>query len=286
MVTAKQIVRFPSRLRRRLVLAQKIREFDAKADAHHHLNGSQMTDGWCKTTIDDLLESPGITQVMQSSKLRCAPELGKQIYWNWDIPEFVWDAVLASKKLHALVRNYLGPGVRLDDLYVKTVVDGLQSGAEGWHDDNVGYRLKVFMVFDTEGTPSDTLLLPQPRPNPYQVKIKEEVGRMLGAPDKSKRVAELRITYSAGDCLVFDTNLTHRGDYTASAGIRYCMVAEFIDRNKANSLSGSCPCGPGQSQFSISIPVNNFTWLATHPLIDPHLLHEDHSGIQYGYTRQ
>lgn len=284
MVTAKQLTRFPSRLRKRFVLAKKIRFFDALADVHRPLTESSMANGWCKTTIDDLLESPGISNRIRSSNLRRPPNADKQIYWNWDIPDFLWEAVLSSKKLHQLARDYLGPGVRLDDFYIKTVQDGLQSGAEGWHDDNVGYRLKVFMVFDIEGTPSDTLLIPQPRPNPYHVKMKEEVVRLLGAPDKSLRSKELRVTYGAGDCLVFDTNLLHRGDYTSSTGIRYCLIAEFIDREKANSLRRYSPCGPGQAAMRIRIPVLENLDIAMHPLIDKDLLERQSDHFLYGYS--
>jgi hypothetical protein len=283
MVTAKQIVRFPSRLSKRLSLARRIRELDAKADQHRLGGLGLMNNGWCKTTIDDLLESPGITLRMKSSALRQEPEAGRQIYWSWSIPEFVWEAVLSSKKLQKLAQDYLGLGVRLDDLYLKTVKDGLQSGAEGWHDDNVGYRLKVFMVFDVEGKPSDTLIIPRERPNPYRVKIKEEVTRMLGAPDKAHRGEEVRLAYVAGDCLVFDTNLLHRGDYTSSDGVRYCLVAEFIDREKADELRKYCPCGPGQSEFRITIPIADASLLQNNALPDKKLLSCRDEKYSYGY---
>ena len=34
--------------------------------------------------------------------------------------------------------DYLGPRVRLDDLYVKSVMDGLNATAEGWHGLGIG----------------------------------------------------------------------------------------------------------------------------------------------------
>jgi hypothetical protein len=283
MTTIKQLVRFPSRLRKRFSLAKKIQYFDALTDQVARLSDGEMANGWCKTTIDEFLESPGIAKQMRESSLRRQPDVGKEIYWSWDIPDFVWNAVLSSKRLDSMVRDYLGADVRLDDLYVKTVKDGLQSGAEGWHDDNVGYRLKVFMIFDVDGIPSDTLLIPQIRPNLYYVKVKEEAVRLLGAPDKDRRASEVRVSYNAGDCLIFDTNLLHRGDYTSSAGMRYCLVAEFIAREKANSLRKHSPCGPGQSAMRIRIPILNNLDILTHHLIDKDLLERLPDHFLYGY---
>jgi len=284
MVTIKQVARFPSRLRGRLRAEQVIKTFDIMADESKVCDESIMPEGYLKTTIDVLLEAPGITMKMQQSGLRIQPKLEERIYWNWDIPEFIWQAILHSNTLQRLTTNYLGPGVRLDDIYVKTVVDGLQSGAEGWHDDNIGYRLKIFMVFDVEGEPSDTVLIPSKRPNIYRVKILGDAMRMLGGKDVKERDSEVRVSYCPGDCLVFDTNLMHRGDYSTGAGIRFCLVAEFIDREKANRVHNVCPCGPGQSRFSIRIPHGCYNDIASHPLIDPSLLHKDKSGILYGYT--
>ena len=68
---------------------------------------------------------------------------GKQIDIGSNLRAYV------EEKLANIVSKYLGPNVRLDDLYLKTVRDGLSSASESWHDDNVGYRLKLFMVFDT-----------------------------------------------------------------------------------------------------------------------------------------
>jgi len=215
--------------------------------------------------------------------MRVRPEESKGIYWSWAIPEFLWTALLSSRRLQRLVFDYLGPQARLDDFYVKSIIDGLRSGAEGWHDDNVGYRLKIFMVFDKEGVPSDTLLIPRGRPNPYRVKFYEEASRMLGMKDKRPRESEVRISYSCGDCLVFDTNLTHRGDYSGAAGVRYCVVAEFIDRKKADFLRGRAPCGPGQSRHRIVIQQSDDVLLKGHPFIDPNILTENGGKFSYGY---
>ena len=221
---------------------------------------------------------------MRESSMRRPPMQGMQIFWSWDIPYFVWEALLKSTTLPCLIFNYLGPGARLDDLYLKSIEDGLISGAEGWHNDNVGYRLKLFMVFDVEGTPSDTILLPARHPNPYRFRILSETIRMLGFINNKPRPGEVRVGYQAGDCLLFDTNLEHRGDYTSSSGIRYCLVAEFIDRTKANSIYRWSPCGPGQGRFPVKVPIEVHELLASHPLVDVDLLSEQDGLIYYGYS--
>jgi hypothetical protein len=279
----KKIIRVPARIKKRIALSKTIRNFDKASDLHHQKIQCSLDNGWLKTKIDDILEAPGISEKMRNSELRRKPNQGKQIFYNWDIPDFVWDAILRSKSIINIANSYLGSDARLDDLYIKTIEDGLESGAEGWHDDNVGYRLKVFMVFDTEGTPSDSLLIPHSRPNLYNVKIKEEIKRMIGKPDKNYQNSEIRVNYIAGDCLVFDTNLLHRGDYTTNSGIRYCLVAEFIDRNKADEIRDSCPCGPGQSALKIKIPKSSADIIKNHPLIDKKILNENSDFFYYGY---
>lgn len=279
----KKILRIPSRILKRINLSRNIIKFDRYSDEHFINKKYNLDNGWLKTSIDDILESPGISEKMRNSELHQKPDIGKKIYYNWNIPDFVWTALLKSKSIIDIAKGYIGPDARLDDLYIKTVVDGLESGAEGWHDDNVGYRLKVFMVFDVEGTPSDTLLIPRARPNLYNVKIRQEVMRMIGKPEKMKKEKEVRVNYLAGDCLIFDTNLSHRGDYSSSIGIRYCLVAEFIHRKKADVLREYSPCGPGQSAMQISIPINNKNFLYQHPLIDNTILEEFENKFKYGY---
>ena len=106
---------------------------------------------------------------------------------------------------------------------------------------------------------------------------------MLKKPIKERRSRQELVTYTAGDCLTFDTNLLHRGDYSAGTGVRYCVIAEFIDRDKADALRGRAPCGPGQGRQKIVIPTDTGVDLEAHPLIDQKLLFKDGHSIRYGY---
>lgn len=280
----RSIARFPKNFSRRYRLARVIAAFDSRTDKIAKPCESEMSRGIHKSTIDTLLETPGLAERMRDSDLRKLPNDGMRAYFSWDLPGFLWQALLDSKGLQKMVIDYLGPNVRLDDLYVKTVLDGYDSTSEGWHDDNVGYRLKLFMVFDTDGQPSGTLVLPAERPNLYRVNWSDELSRMFKKSVKEHRASQEMVTYAAGDCLIFDTNLGHRGDYSAGKGVRYCVIAEFIDRDKADALKGRAPCGPGQGRQKIVIPDGVGVDLRNHPLIDQKLLFQTENRIEYGYN--
>lgn len=285
MGSLRNFLKLPKMIRRRIRSSVPIRTFDQRSDSLGNVARSGMVGGMLKTRIDEILETPGLTQQMIDSELHVRPDPTKRAYFNWDLPAFLWQSILGSKSLTSLVTDYLGPHARLDDLYVKSVMDGLSSVSEGWHDDNVGYRIKVFMVFNTEGQPSGTVVVPTNRPNLYQIRVADELSRFLFKPKTDQREGAVRVGYEPGDCLIFDTNIPHRGDYSTGEGVRYCVIAEFIDRDKANAIVGRAPCGPGQGRKQIRIPVLSGIDVETHPLIDPSLLHKASDGYRYGYAQ-
>ena len=261
-----------------------IRFFDHRSDESISSVSSSLKDGFGQFQIDVILETPGLTERMRNSNIRALSTDGGRVYFSWDIPSFIWDALLNSRTLYKIVSDYIGPDVRLDDFYVKNVADGYDATAEGWHNDNVGYRLKLFMVFDTEGLPSATVVRPHQRPNLYSVNYKEEFLRTLKSKDTDSHPDEITVNYRPGDCLFFDTNLQHRGSYHAGNGTRFCVIAEFIDRNKSNALRGKAPCGPKQGRGSIQINATvKKSDLKTNSLIDQTLLQETENGYCYGY---
>ncbi len=281
----KHIIKAPTLLAKRYIYGQKIRKHDQRADAAVDPASCGLTDGFLRLPIDDLL-GKGMTRTLIASDLRVTPDVGKKIHISWDIPAFLWTALLGSDRMTDIARAYLGDGARLDDVYVKTVSDGLTSVSEGWHTDQVGYRLKVFMVFDVTGDPAGTLVVPTPRPNLYELNVADEWARIMKRPKKEQRQQEMRVSYKAGDCLIFDTNLLHRGDYSTGAGTRYCIVAEYIDRAKADAIRAATPCGPGQGRTPITIPALDGIDPANHPMIDARLLKKQGDGYLYGYQRQ
>ncbi len=278
----KKFLQLPRKVAQRYASAPVIAKIDGESDRTADVLGSGIRGGFLRSKIDEVLESPGMTETLKSSELRRLPSDGKRVLIDWNVPAFVWEAILGSSTLRNMVQKYIGPNVRLDDLYLKNVLDGLSVGSGGWHDDNVGYRLKVFMVFDTEGTPSGTVIIPHDRPRIYQVNLRDELKRFTASTTQEERNGEVHVDYEPGDCLVFDTNIPHRGDYSGGTGVRYCLIAEFIDRNKANLIRKSAPCGPGQGNRRIQIPELNID-PSDHPLMDAALLEKTQSGWDYGY---
>lgn len=277
----KTIFKTPKMMLRRRKNEKIIRLFDHCSDEIMSSVSSSLKDGFGQFSIDAILETPGLTERMRNSKIRTLPTDGGRVYFSWDIPNFIWDAVLNSKTLYNIVSDYIGPDVRLDDIYVKNVADGYNATAEGWHNDNVGYRLKLFMVFDTDGLPSATVVRPHQRPNLYSVNYKEEFFRTLKSKDMESYPDEITVDYKPGDCLFFDTNLQHRGSYHAGNGTRYCVIAEFIDRNKSDALRGKAPCGPKQGKGTIKISAN-LEKVIDNPIIDPNILSISGDKIYYG----
>lgn len=92
----------------------------------------------------------------------------------------------------------------------------------------------------------------------------------------------MRVAYTPGDAILFDTNIPHRGDYSSGEGVRHCVIAEFMDRDKADALRGRAPCGPGQAQRRIRIPALEGVDPAAHSLTDGKLLDRDGDGWLYG----
>jgi len=139
----KQFLKTRKVVGRRMLSAGPIRKFDRRSDDAGTFARIGLAKGYLKTTIDALLDKPGLTDRMIASGLHVRPDPDKRAYYSWDVPAFLRQSLLRSKTLQDMVTDYLGPRARLHDFYVKSVMDGLSSGSEGWHDDNVGYRLKV-----------------------------------------------------------------------------------------------------------------------------------------------
>lgn len=195
------------------------------------------------------------------------------------------NALLSSNLLVDIVKSYLGENARLDDMYLwrkEFSRQGIFDISEGWHTDNVGNRLKMFIGVDASSQAPSTILVENTHKKEYRialVEISRFFGRIGEVPDQSN-IAE--ITYEPDVVAMFDTNALHRGNYKATSMSRTCLVVEFIDREKSNFLSGACPCGPGQSrQGKIEFPIECADMLQSHPLIDERLLKKELRLVSY-----
>ena len=95
-----------------------ISKYDQFADVSINYENNDMLHGWHSSTIDELLEAPGLTKAMCVSKMRQKPSEKEKIHLSWDVPNFVSEAVLNSNSLAQKVIDYIGPGARLDDIYI------------------------------------------------------------------------------------------------------------------------------------------------------------------------
>lgn len=169
-------------------------------------------------------------------------------YRSNEIPSNIVKIILESKNLESLVTDYFGCDVRLDDMYFKCSNGNSNSISEGWHTDNVGLRLKVFICVGSGNDNPSTFIIPSSHLKEFKANFIEDFKRLTTKKQKPKKKKdELKISYENDTIAIFDTNLMHRGDYDNHSGYRNTIVLEFMNRKKSNLLAKSNPCGPGQS---------------------------------------
>jgi hypothetical protein len=244
--------------------------------------------GWGKTdsttffgvSISDLISEYELAQLPNLD------EMGNAI--SRQLSTETISAILSSKALVDVVVAYLGKEARLDDMYLWRKDYGAQGRfdiSEGWHTDNVGNRLKVFIGVNTSANAPSTLLIPDTHRTPYKVGVSEFTRFFGKVGEHAQENKAIEIHYQPDTIAIFDTNAVHRGSYCRTSASRTCLVLEFIHRNKGNQLSGSCPCGPGQSPYGrIVFPAALQEMLASHPLIDKNLLVKEGSTLSYSIS--
>lgn len=251
---------------------------------------SLATRGWAKTSSQTLF-SQSIAELVRQSEMQWLPTpdvMGNALTRKFSEPTL--RAILASTLLSEVVRGYLGPGARLDDLYLWKKDFGQQQQfdiSEGWHTDNVGNRLKVFIGIEATPQAPSTMLVEGSHNKPYQVAMSEfnRFFGKIGEPSPQDTIVEIH--YQPDLVAIFDTNTLHRGHYQATQSCRTCLILEFIDRDKGNHLSGICPCGPGQSpQGRLDFPAALLPELHGNLLIDQALLCEEGDRVSYSIANR
>jgi hypothetical protein len=218
------------------------------------------------------------------------------LFFNNTLPDNLLKIILSSKRLEDIVFSYLGCDARLDDMYIKCQAPNSKSISEGWHTDNVGFRLKMFIAFKASEDSPKTILIPKSHLNSYSFPIKEILNRFfymsnipilksLSSNNFTKYENELKLGYKNDVIHVFDTNCLHRGDYAEYSSVRNCIVLEFINKNKSNSIYRFSPCGPGQqSSGKIMFSEELSSFLENSKLIDKNILHKLSSSKYYSYS--
>lgn len=248
-----------------------------------------MTRGWTLTSSQEMFGT-SLAELLDAAVAELPPlnSMGNAI--TRMLPPAAVAAVLTAPRLVDIVVAYLGENARLDDAYLWKKDFSCQQQfdiSEGWHTDNVGHRLKMFVGVDaTEGAPS-TKIVDRSHRERYRVDA-GEFARFFGRisePDDA--VAIVEITYGRDLVSIFDTNARHRGSYGNNTAHRTCLVLEFIDRHKGDTLSGACPCGPGQSPSGrIEFAGELGTILQSHPLIDRSLLRDEGDIVSYSIANK
>jgi hypothetical protein len=129
--------------------------------------------------------------------------------------------------VRALLDDYLGPWWSAD--YAAVWRSPRQSSSGQWHHDNVGNRVKLFVILGNESEENGTEFVP----HTHRTRWRTFTGR-LAAPDTGRCFVPQR----RGDVLIFDTNVVHRGRYSASE--RIILQVEFSSIFKSLLPFGHC----------------------------------------------
>ena len=237
-----------------------------------------------ETTSSKELFNCSISEIAKNSGLSDLKYDKNGLYFTSKLPEKLLEVILTSKKLENLIFSYLGKDARLDDIYIKCQAPNSKSISEGWHTDNVGYRLKMFIAFDAKADSPKTILIPKSHLKVYSFPFLEILKRFFLKNNSSffkKMISnnfthfenEVKLAYADDVIHIFDTNALHRGDYAKYLNSRNCIVVEFINRDKGNKLFKYAPCGPGQQDQGMlffSPGISNY--LINSKLIDKNIL--------------
>lgn len=130
-------------------------------------------------------------------------------------------------RLGGLLDGYLGPWWSAD--YAAVWRSPRQSSSGEWHHDNVGNRVKLFVVLGNESDQNGTEFVP----HTHRTRWPSFTGRQP-APDSGA----LFVPQRRGDVLIFDTNVVHRGRYSGSE--RIILQVEFSSILKSLLPFGHC----------------------------------------------
>ena len=184
--------------------------------------------------------------------------------------------------------QYLGADCRLDDLYCSWFNPqraSIKNVSGGWHDDNCGHRLKIFICIKGDGS-TPTVILPESNRRPYSFRSSEFI-RFFGYADQRSLPGEVFLRYKTGDIAMFDTNGLHRGLYEETASERVVLIAEFMNRQKSNKISGKAPCGPGSAPMGkVCFDADASKLIIKTGLIDTQLCRQVGGGFEYSLSHR
>jgi hypothetical protein len=134
---------------------------------------------------------------------------------------------LERYELRRLLSAYLGPLWSAD--YAVIWRAPKQSSSGEWHHDNVGNRVKLFVILANESNENGTEFIA----HTHKTRWRSFTGRLPAAGLSGALVQQRR-----GDVLIFDTNMAHRGRYTSRE--RIVLQIEFSNILKSFVTFGQC----------------------------------------------
>ncbi len=136
---------------------------------------------------------------------------------------------LSSQNIGALLGGYLGRYWSADYGLIWRAPP--QSSSAEWHHDNVGNRLKIFIVLENESEQNGTEFIPFTH-RTHWTRFSGRVGAEASAlPARFE-------PQHPGDVLLFDTNVIHRGVYSPKG--RTILQVEFTHILKSFLVPGQC----------------------------------------------
>lgn len=134
---------------------------------------------------------------------------------------------LSRHDIGRLLDAYLGPLWSADYALVWRAPG--QSSSGQWHHDNVGNRVKLFVVLANESDDNGTEFIPHTN----RTRRRSFTGRLAEPEAPARFVCQRR-----GDVLIFDTNVAHRGRYSPQE--RIILQIEFSNILKSFFVFGHC----------------------------------------------
>ena len=234
-MSAKKSLGFLLRLR---PLWKVVRSVDSKAP----FGGPLGQSGYLESEV-----SSAVARLAQES----FDSFGQVVALKDDALEFLAPVM---QQIYPVVSSYLGPDAFLDTIYPIVIEAGHTSVSEGWHTDNVGSRVKVFLCVEGDGG-APTVVVPRPeRIRTIPTLLRHawyELPRYFGAINTKPLRGATVIRHSTGTLNFFDTDLLHRGAYEKLETARKILLFEFSDRRKHGRIKG--PLGTRvRNQFFLS----------------------------------
>lgn len=280
----RKIYHFLLQIYQKLMIQKIIRKIDMQAPIQKNSESTGlMQKGW-EVFSSDYFFNSSISNYVESN---WNGTIKYDSYGNWvsrDISALIMKKIIESENIQKIVTSYLGSDARLDDMYFwfKQGTPTAKSLSEGWHDDNVGHRLKFFICLDAGLNSSRTCFMTGTNKKLYKFNLVAEFKRFFISKDNEGSFGKDgfcdEVSYKKDTIVVLDTNGLHRGNYLNLPDARNCIIVEFANRFKSNAISGKAPCGPGQSPNGKILISTNDDELFKFPLIDQSILRKSDTG--------